>query len=157
MARCGGCGAESSRVRTVLTDSAGKLLPEPKETCKSCDPESFDRWVDPSNKHGGFRWQYEPWKYKKRVQPDGSVLYEAKDERNSDLEAQLSAPSPYKEQKRAEALEHRRKHRRTEPLREDEKLALINKGLEIKRVLDKKREDDALRTRMAKLAAGIVD
>lgn len=157
MARCGGCGAESSRVRTVLTDSTGNLLPEPKETCKVCDPESFERWVDPSNKHGGFRWQYEPWKYKRRELPDGQVIYEAKDERNADLEAQLSAPSPYKEQKKAEALEHRRKHRRTTPLREDEKQALINKGLEIKRLLDQKREEDAQRLRLARLAAGIVD
>lgn len=113
MATCQ-CGAETSRLTVVLRDKGRE------EFCPRCRPEAFERWQDPSNKHGGFRWQYEPQKYIKRNMPDGSVFYEATDERNADLEAQLMAPNLDEEARKQQAIEAKRASRRTTPLTADE-------------------------------------
>lgn len=110
MATCNGCGAQDvTRTKTILTDNQGTLLEEPIEFCVQCKPDEFDRWQDPSNKHGGFRWQYEPEKYKKRYKEDGSVYYEAKDERNQDLEDKIAKGDLDEQAKYQRALEKRRR------------------------------------------------
>ena len=108
------CGKEVSRFKTTF-DKHGNA----STVCRECHPEEFDRWVDPSNTHGGFRWQYEPQKYKKRELKDGEIFYEATDERNADLEASLLKPGRMEEQA-AKAAEEKRKHRRTKALSKSE-------------------------------------
>lgn len=122
MPKCNACGVNARRVKII---QHGKVL---EECCPQCKPQDFERWQDPSNTHGGFRWQYEPQKYKKRDMPDGRILMEATDERNADLEAQLSAPSPYLEAKKQEALAIKRGRRRTSPMTKGEAESAVNRA-----------------------------
>lgn len=128
MAVCGGCGAQGvTRTKTILTDNRGELLKKPIEFCVECKPEEFDRWLDPSNKHGGFRWQYEPEKYIKRYREDGSVFYEATDERRADLEAKLAEPADGEAEAYARAVEKKRRNRRTTPMTKGEIESTVNR------------------------------
>jgi hypothetical protein len=127
MALCD-CGEFSTRIQVKCTDDQGKSLPEPwKSICPKCAPEQFSRWQDPSNKHGGFRWQYEPEKYRKRQLADGMIFYEAKDERNADLEAQLLRGDPATSEAQQKAAALRRRNRRTKPLEPWEQEQAINR------------------------------
>lgn len=116
MAVCGGCGEQSSRTKTILTDDKGNLLKKPIEFCKLCKPEEFERWQDPSNKKGAWAFQAEPHKYIKRYREDGMVVYEGKDETRADLEDQLAKPAADDMAKYEAALERKRRTRRTTPL-----------------------------------------
>jgi hypothetical protein len=111
MTACGSCGQECPRQKVIFREDGTK-----EEFCTLCRPEQFEKWVDPSNTHGGFRYQYEPQKYKKRDMPDGSVFWEAKDERNQDLEDQIKAQSPALKAQEEAAIEKKREARRTTPL-----------------------------------------
>lgn len=110
MAKCGGCGADTSRVRRTMTAN-GNLLPveQQKEICPNCVPEDFADTFNPFDRLVSGP-EANPEQYKKKA--DGT--FEMKDEALEDLRSKWDkGPS-------AEAIERKRKTRRTTPMSQGE-------------------------------------
>jgi len=119
MAICGGCGAETTRTRTIF-DERNKLV---KEECSACNPNSFDpQWL---TARGAMAWEAYPEKYEKITLPDGRVGYRAKDEWRQDTEDKIRSAYERAEAIPEEKLEEKRRNRRTEPLTNDEQAAIV--------------------------------
>lgn len=128
MAICGNCGAETRRVRTVMTTNGGKtLLPENqrKDECPVCAPDAFPpAWL---TARGVMGWEAYAEKYDKIELPDGRIGYRAKEEFRQDTEDRIRSGSVEEQKKYAAALERKRQTRRTAPMTEDEIRARIER------------------------------
>lgn len=106
MATCGSCGAQSTRIRSRWKDSI--QLPD---ECPFCAPQTFEKHTDPSVKKIWIGPEYNPNAYEKRYDEDG-IYYQAKPEFTAEQEAKACLSSEERE-----AIERKRKTRRTEPLK----------------------------------------
>lgn len=113
MAVCGGCGAETTRIRTTYHENHGKLSGATDE-CDKCNPNSFDpQWL---TARGAMAWEAYPNKYDKIVNDDGSICYRAKPEWTQDtIDKMQRAPADEVAVAR-KAAEHRRRNGRKTPL-----------------------------------------
>ena len=115
MAICGGCGAETTRTRTVFNDKTGVVV---KEECDKCAPQSFDpQWL---TARGATPWEAYPGKYKKIENHDGSITWRSTDEWRADSEAKIIKAYEKADAADAEKLERKRRNRRTTPMTEAE-------------------------------------
>jgi len=121
MAICGSCGADTRRVRTVMTTNGGKdLLPtgQRRDECPRCAPEAFE--PDWQRAKGATPWEAYPEKYKKIDNPDGSVTYRSTEEWQQDSEDKLRASYEKADKVDESALENKRRNRRTTPMSPEE-------------------------------------
>lgn len=111
---CRGCGSDRKTTRTLFKpDGTFK-----SETCPSCAPGSFDpQWL---TARGAAAWEAYPDKYEKFSLPDGRVGYRAKDEWRQDTEDKIRAAYEKADAPEAEALETKRRTRRTTPMTPEE-------------------------------------
>lgn len=121
MAICGGCGADRTRTRTIF-NANGTVR---KEECQSCAPGSFDpQWL---HAKGATAWEAYPTKYEKFTLPDGRTGYRAKEEWRQDSEDKIRAAYERADDPDKEAVEKKRKTRRTTPMTPDEIAAATNR------------------------------
>jgi len=115
MALCNGCGQQSTRIRTTMTDDRGRLLPEDqrKEICQHCAPEQFSEPCDPFARYIE-ESQARPYLYD--TLPDGSKRL--KESPTADVWAEMTRDQD--EEALQRAIEHKRRTRRTAPLSQTE-------------------------------------
>lgn len=122
MAKCGGCGAESSRTRTRFNQQHDVI----GEECDKCTrPDSFDpQWKTAKPAMG---WEAYPEKYIRKENPQGGWMYVAKDEFRQDTLDKLQSAEKREEAKYAEALEKKRRNRRLTPMTQAEIEQTLNR------------------------------
>lgn len=128
MAICSTCGADTRRVRTVMTTNSGKdLLPEAQRSdeCPICAPEAFE--PDWKTAKGATPWEAYPGKYKKVDNPDGSITYRSTDEWRQDSEDKLRKSYELADQIESSKVEEKRRNRRTTPMTPEEVARATNK------------------------------
>ena len=105
MSVCRGCGADTLRTSSRF-DAAMNLL---EEVCPACKPERFQgvKVTDPSDKKIWSGYEVEPDRYSSR---DSENTVHAKDELLQDIWSELGKDPDQ------EAIELKRRTRRTEPL-----------------------------------------
>lgn len=111
MAKCGGCGNVTARVRRTMTDN-GRLLPEDRqqEVCPKCAPEEFMEQAFNPFDRVVLGPEADPKEYRKNK--DGA--FEMKDEALQDLASKWDKGPSF------EAMEKKRRTRRTAPMSEEE-------------------------------------
>jgi hypothetical protein len=110
MAKCRGCG-EESRKTSAYYDKNGVLV---KEVCQECDPLHFaDAFIDPTDRHLYTGPYAMPEKYK-LYRINGEDVLCAKDELIQDTEDRWCNSVD------DQAVELKRRYRRTEPMSRDE-------------------------------------
>jgi hypothetical protein len=124
MAICGGCGAETRRVRTTFHEDSSHRVIGTTDECDKCHPAMFEpRW---KTERGAAAFEAYPTKYKKFTLPDGRTGYRATEEWTADTVAKLSEPPVAKAELEA-AYAKKRQNARREPLTQAETTALLNK------------------------------
>lgn len=111
------CGAESKRIRQIWLE--GKLL---REECPHCDPQSFERVQNPSEKKIWIGPEFAPNDYVKREDEFG-VRYDLKPEAARELELKHTVKSQRAIDEReavARAKAEKRRTRRTNPMTSEE-------------------------------------
>lgn len=137
MAVCGGCGAETKRFRTKFNPQGDVT----GEECDKCTPNTFDpQWL---HARGALAYEAYPDKYDKIDMPDGRTCYRAKDEWAQDTADKFKAADKRERKKYEEALEKKRRERRTTPLTPAEIQSALNKWNPIvKAKADEQKEAD---------------
>src|SRR6266852_3665204 len=107
MTTCSNCGAQTTRTR-ALWDKDGVR----REECRSCAPESFEKFTAPSDKKIWMGYEAHPNEYVKAE--DGG--YDRKPEYRTEQEAKLAQATEEERLTQERAVAEKRKHRRTEPM-----------------------------------------
>lgn len=113
MALCGGCGAETTKIRITYHENG-----EHTDECDKCKPNTFDpQWLNARlvQAHEAF-----PNLYKKTTDAAGRTVFVSTEERQADLTARLSARPKDEVEAERKALEKRRRNRRTTPMTKGE-------------------------------------
>jgi len=108
MAICGTCGAETTRLRTIVRDGGNQ------DECPQCCPQSFAKATDPSDKKIWIGPEYAPNDYEKRYDSEG-VYYVPKPEVTAARERRLLVNTE-EEEAYARALEKKRLEGRKHPM-----------------------------------------
>lgn len=118
--KCGGCGAESHRRRTVFAKTG--LV----ETCDHCDPSLRElRIASSTDRRVWMGHEAAPDKYTKVTDPDGKLRFIAKDEKRVDDEADMSRETTSQDERAERIMALRRTQGRRAPLTQSETLARI--------------------------------
>lgn len=138
MAVCGGCGAETTRIRITYHEDkqTGKVIGQTDE-CDMCKPNSFDpQWLNARlvQAHEAF-----PSLYKKTTDAAGRTIFVSTEERQADLAARLAARPKDEVEAERRAIEKRRRNRRTTPMTPSE----VDQALKrLRPVMEAKAEDE---------------
>ena len=116
MAICGNCGHDTPRVRSKWKE--GIQLPD---ECPHCSPDSFEAIKSVRDGQISMGWEYMPTMYKKT-----DAGYVPKDELLADTEAQVCKKSD-EDIAAEQAIEDKRRTRRTMPLSPSEIEILLNR------------------------------
>src|SRR6266852_726358 len=118
MTTCSNCGAQTTRTR-ALWDKDGVR----REECRSCAPESFEKFTAPSDKKIWMGFEAHPNEYVKAE--DGG--YDRKPEYRQEQETALSLASSDDREAQILAEEKKRRERRTKPMNAAEFVGAIRK------------------------------
>lgn len=133
MAVCDNCGAVTNRLRSRWTENGIRLPDE----CNFCTPQSFEKFIAPSDKKIWMGYEAHPNEYVRAA--DGG--FDRKPEYRAEQEAKLCQETEDERILRLEAERHKRATRRTEPMRNDELLAALNKARIIAEAVDNSQYD----------------
>lgn len=122
MTTCSGCGAETTRTR-LIWDKDGKQ----REECRSCAPESFEKFTAPSDKKIWMGYEAHPNEYVKAE--DGG--YDRKPEYCAEQEQRLAQETEEEKTKRLAAEARKRAERRTAPMDSAELAGALAKAEQI--------------------------
>src|SRR6266852_4278911 len=111
MTTCSNCGAQTTRTR-ALWDKDGVR----REECRSCAPESFEKFTAPSDKKIWMGYEAHPNEYVKAE--DGG--FDRKLEYRHEQENQLRQPTADEAAAQCKAEAKKRRERRTRPMDEIE-------------------------------------
>lgn len=123
MAKCGNCGAETTRVRSRWTEKGIQLPDE----CPQCAPGGFEKFTAPSDKKIWLGYEAHPNEYVKAA--DGG--YDRKPEYRAEQEERLRQPTEEEKELQAKAIAKKRAHRRTKPMDELETAHALRKAEEL--------------------------
>lgn len=145
MAACGGCGAETTRIRITYHEDkqTGKVIGQTDE-CDKCKPNTFDpQWLNARlvQAHEAF-----PHLYKKTTDAAGRTIYVSTEERQADLAARLARRPKDEVEAERKAIEKRRMNRRTTPMSQGEieqALRRLRPKMEAKAEKEKKEKERA--------------
>lgn len=129
MSACGSCGFETTRIRTLF-ERDGKPLPEAKDECPNCAPQSFERFHTPSERKIWMSWEKEPAHYRREYDKDGPIMMPS-DSVLQDLQDAVCRQPVEELQAGVVAQEAKRANRRMQPMSADEMTAAINKARSI--------------------------
>lgn len=115
MAICSTCKRESRRVRSRWDDKGAQLPDE----CPLCAPESFEKFVAPSDKKIWMGYEAHPNEYEKKYDSDG-LIYVRKPEYRTEQENRLKSETEEEKASRTNAETKKRATRRKRPLDEEE-------------------------------------
>lgn len=125
MTTCSNCGAEVTRSRLIWDKDGAQ-----REECVSCAPQSFEKFMVPSDKKPWMGWEAHPEQYEKQYDKDG-VIYVRKPEYRAEQEQQLMEATEEERIAQERAIAKKRKERRTTPMDEIEQAAAIRRADEI--------------------------
>jgi hypothetical protein len=125
MAICGNCKAEGSRIITHWRENGSTY-----DKCQSCDPSSFEKFTDPSDKKIWTGYEAHPNEYVKRYDSEG-LIYERKQEYRAEQEQRLMEQTEEERIAQEKAVAKKRAERRTREMDRVELAAALHKAEEI--------------------------